>query len=307
MTYHMKQNKQELLFALVISFFVISIFVVPSAHAVSISPLTFDITVDPGQVITNFLTVYNNTQSAGSFTIEAEDFSPIGETGGVAITSNVPEELSAKGWLSFEPASFSLEPGGSKDVQFTLKVPLDANPGGKYTSILVSSAGGSTGGPSVTQKVANLLLIKVTGPVEENLRVQSFEAPNFLENGPVPFSLRIQNGGTVHLRPAGFIFVTSWWGGEQAKIPVPQARVIPKTVRALDLSWDQKWLFGKYTASFAGIYGSTNEPLAATKTFWVVPWKPLSIALAVLVVLLAIFIRIRHRLALATRILIKGK
>ena len=292
----------------ILSAILYSLFVIRPAGAVSITPLTFDITADPGQVVSNRITMFNTEPFPVGFTIEAEDFTAIGESGGVAIADNVPLELSAKNWLEFSPRSVVIEPGDSADVAFTLRVPLDADAGGKYTSIQVSSVpGGVPGGSAIAQKIASLLLIRVTGLVKEDLAVSSFEAPSFLENGPVLLTLRLQNNGTVHLRPAGFVFLQNWQGNEVHRIELPQERVIPKTVRAINLAWDEKWLFGKYTANLAGVYGSANEPISGSASFWVVPWKIAGLAALALLVILGFFVRARHRVGMAFRILFRGE
>ncbi len=294
---------------LAVTLFVISLLLlVNNANAATVSPLTFDVTVDPGQVVSNYITIFNTEGTPIGFNVEAEDFTAVGESGGVALAESVPPELSAKNWLTFSPSSFVVESGKSMTVQFTLQVPLDADPGGKYTSVVFSSvpsAGGN--GPAIAQKIASLLLIKVTGVVKESLVVKSFESPEFLENGPIDFTLRLENSGTVHLKPAGFVFLKDWRGGEVAKISLPQERVIPKTVRAIDFVWNKKWLFGKYTANFAGIYGSNNEPLSASVSFWVVPWKIVGLVGLVLLVLLGFVLKARSRIGLAFKILFKGQ
>ena len=147
------------------------------------------------------------------------------------------------------------------------------------------------------------------GAVSEKITVQSFEAPQTLESGPVTLALRLKNEGSVHLRPVGFVFVKNWLGNEIDKLPLDQTknRIIPGTTRLMNILWSEKWLFGKYTANFAGIYGTANEPLAASVTFWVIPWRILSTALFGILILGFITWKIRKRISLALSILFKGQ
>lgn len=277
------------------------------ANAIGISPLTFEINVNPGDIITNFVTITNNDDSPSVVKMEAEDFGAVGEKGQVNIREDVPASLSAKKWLSFEPSAFTLGPQENKDVKFTIRVPFDAEPGGKYSSILASRGGGSSeGAVSVAQKVASLLLIRVAGNVTEALAVKSFSASSFYEYGPVDFVLRVENSGTVHLKPAGYISVKNIFGNEVAKLEISQQRVLPKSVREIDTKWNVKWGFGKYTADFLGVYGSTNEPLTAGLSFWIIPWKILSGIVVGLIVILFVLLRLRRRFFLALRVLFKG-
>lgn len=279
------------------------------AQAVSISPLTFDISVNPGETVTNYITVFNNDNFKGAYVAEAEDFSAVGEQGNVVIEKDAPAAISAKKWLSFEPETFEVESGGSKDIKFTLSVPLNADPGGKYSSILISS-GPKTSEPgtvSLATKVASLLLIRVAGSVTEKLTVQSLEAPNFSEFGPINLVLKIKNEGTVHLKPAGFIVIKDWTGREVEKLSLPQQRIIPGTIRAIDTPWKASWLFGKYTANFAGIYGLANDSLSASVSFWIIPWKMMSYAFLGLIILGLILWSMRKRLLSAIKIILKGE
>ena len=294
----------------IITLVALVLFVPGAADATSLSPLTFEISANPGETITNYVTVYNNDGYKTSYFVSAEDFAPVGEEGNVVIEEDAPAAISAKKWLTFEPNTVEMSPGESKDIKFTLNVPLDAEPGGKYTSILVSTAPNASdggGAVAIASKVASLLLIRVAGAVSEKISVQSFEAPEMLESGPVALALRLKNEGSVHLKPAGFVFIKNWLGSETDKLPLPQHRIIPSTTRLVNITWPTKWLFGKYTANFAGIYGTANEPLSASVTFWVIPWRILGTALLGLLILGFIAWKIRRRLALALSILFKGQ
>ena len=279
-----------------------------NAEAISVSPLTFEINVNPGEKLENYITATNNDGAKTRYRIEAEDFVPIGEEGSVVLEHDAPAAISAKRWLSFEPAEFEIEPGASQQVKFTISVPLDAEPGGKYTSLLVSTApiGLPEGAVGLAQKVGSLLLIRVAGAVTEKISIESFGAPIFSEYPPLTLSLRVKNSGTVHLKPAGYVLFRNWLGQEVERVSLPQLRVIPGTTRAIPIEWKPSWLMGKYFAAFVGIYGANNETLAASTSFWVVPWRLLTgIAIGGLV-LFVVFWLMRRRIILASRILFGG-
>jgi len=278
---------------------------------VTISPLTFELTANPGDTLTNTLKIYNPTDNIISIKMEIEDFRPIGETGQVIVEPEVEITYSLKRWVKTDPTGFTLEPKEQKFVDFEISVPENAEPGGKYGSVLASTTGvvgkGVTG-TAVAQKVGVLLLLTVAGEVKEELAIKEFLAPSFLEYGPVPFTMRFENKGTVHVRPRGFVTITNWWGKKVADVEFSQLNVIPGAVRKIETKWDNKWLFGKYTAMLVGSYGTANLPFnPPILTFWAFPWK---IALGIFVVLLlifAFFYKTRKRWQLALRILLKGE
>ena len=213
--------------------------------------------------------------------------------------------------MKTEPTEFTLKPRESKFVDFEISVPENAEPGGKYGSVLASTTGvigGGITGAAVAQKVGALLLLTVAGEVKEELAIREFIAPSFLEYGPVPFTIRFENKGTVHLRPRGFVTITNWWGKKVADVEFPQLNVIPGAIRKIETEWQNKWLLGKYTAMIVGSYGTANLPFnPPVLIFWVFPWK---LALGILIVLMLVFTffyKTRRRWQLALKILIKGE
>jgi len=305
-------NKRPLiLIILVIGGLVLADLVSAQQIGVTVSPLTFELTANPGDTLTNTLKIYNPTDSIISIKMEVEDFKPVGETGQVVVEPEEEAIYSLKRWVKTEPIEFTLEPREQKFVDFEISVPENAEPGGKYGSVLASTTGaigGEITGAAIAQKVGALLLLTVAGPVKENLTIKEFSAPSFLEYGPVPFAIRFENNGTVHVRPRGFVTITNWWGKKVADVEFSQLNVIPGAIRKIDTSWQNKWLFGKYTAMLVGSYGTANLPFnPPILTFWVFPWKvALGIFLALLLIF-AFFYKTRRRWQLALRILLKGE
>ncbi len=282
-----------------------------AVRGISISPLTFELTANPGDTISNKLKVYNPTDGIIAIKMEVEDFRPVGEIGRVIVTPEEEITYSLKRWVKTEPTEFTLEPREQKFVDFIIEVPENAEPGGKYGSVLASTAGvigEEITGMAIGQKVGALVLLTVSGEVIENLTVKEFIAPSFLEYGPVPFSMRFENTGTVHVRPRGFVTITNWWGKKATDVEFPQLNVIPGAVRRVEASWSGKWHIGRYTATLIGSYGTINTPLTpVVLTFWVFPWKvALAIFLGILVVLI-FFYKTRKRWKMALKILLKGE
>ena len=278
---------------------------------VSVSPLTFELTANPGDTLVNKIKVYNPTDHAVSVKMEVEDFKPVGETGEVIVAPEEEMTYSLKRWVITQPTEFTLEPKEQKFVDFVIEIPKNAEPGGKYGSVLATvtgSIGKEITGVAVAQKVGTLVLLTVAGKVKEDLIVKEFSAPSFLEYGPVPFVIRFQNTGTIHVRPRGFVTITNWRGKKVADVEFPQLNVIPGAVRKVDAAWNNKWLFGKYTATLVGSYGTSNQPFnPPVLTFWGFPWKLVCGILAALILIFVFFYKTRKRWRMAIRALFKGE
>ena len=287
------------------------VFAQDTGQGLSISPLTFELTANPGDVLTNKLKVYNPSSSAIIVKMEAEDFKAVGETGKVVVAPEENITYSLKRWVRIEPVEFTLEPKEQKFVDFIIEVPGNAEPGGKYGSVLATTGGvmgeGLTG-TAIAQKVGALLLLTISGPVQESLTVKEFSVPHFLEYGPVLFLIRFENTGTVHVRPRGFVTITDWRGKKVADVEFPQMNVIPNAVRKVEAKWDCKWLFGRYTATLVGSYGTANLPFEPpVLTFWVFPWKIALGIFSIILLALIFFFLTRRRWKLAMKVLFKGE
>jgi len=278
-----------------------------TTRGLAISPLTFELSANPGDSLENKIKVSNPSESTISIKMEVEDFTATGEMGYVVVEETENETYSLKKWVRTTPEEFTLKPGEQKFVTFIIDVPENAEPGGKYGSVLAAITGvvGPEGsGVAVAQKVGALVLLSVSGEIKEEIKVKEFFAPCFSEYGPIPFTLRFENTGTVHGRPRGLVSVTNIFGKQVANIEFPQKNVLPGAIRKVETSWNQNWLWGiKYQATLVGSYGASNIPLSAVVNFWVFPWKIGLGILLVLILVVCLIVRTRGRIKKAEEIL----
>ncbi|MCX6759219.1 MAG: hypothetical protein NT012_01500 [Candidatus Nealsonbacteria bacterium] len=278
--------------------------------SIGISPLTFELTANPGDVVENYLKVYNpSSDTTIKIGMVLEDIAPTGETGHVVVEPAETETYSLAKWIKVEPAEFDLNPKEEKFIKFTIEVPENAEPGGRYGTVIAGAKGvmgPAAVGAAIAPRVGALVLLTVPGVMKEELVVKSFATlRKYFEHGPISFEIRFENLGTVHVRPTGYVTVTNWLGQKVGDAEISPRNVLPGAVRKFEASLPEKWLFaGKYTATLTGSYGLSNIPLTPTViTFWAFPWK---IGLGLLIVII-LFILSRKRWLAAFRILIKGE
>ena len=113
----------------------------------------------------------------------------------------------------------------------------------------------------------------------------------FFETGPIGFTERLKNTGTVHVKPVGYVDVRNMFNKRIAQLPVsnPARNVLPDSIRKFDQQLEAKRLFGRYTATMNVSYGKTNKLTSKTISFWVIPYKLILIVLAGLVLLIVLF------------------
>ncbi len=277
------------------------------AQSVSVSPLTFELTANPGVKLTNKIKVSNPSSRPVKIKMSVEDFKPAGETGSVIITDDENYTYSLSKWITVDPVEFTLPPSGSQLVTFVIDVPQTAEPGGHYGTVLAEALPVEVqGGSAISQKVGVLILLSVSGEVTEQLIIKEFSAPEFVESVPVRFLLRFENLGTVHVRPKGFISITNMLGEKEVDLPFPQKNVLPGSIRKVEAEWKPDFALGKYTATLVANYGINNLPLTAVVTFWVVPWKKILLIFSIIFVFLVFVFLARRRIYLALKVLFTG-
>ena len=167
-------------------------------------------------------------------------------------------------------------------------------------------AGPEVTGATILPRVGTLVLLTVPGEAKEILGVKEFKtSQSYFDQGPIPFMVKFENSGTIHLKPSAVITITDIWGKKVAEIPLTQKNVLPGAIRKFEASWDQDWLLGgKYMATLSGTYGQRDIPLESQViTFYAFPWK---VALGIILAII-FFILTRRRWITAFGILLKGE
>lgn len=291
-------------FVIVAVLFAVSLHQYVSAQAVGqgieVSPPSQEVSVDPGKTISVKAKVRNPSSKELSIETRIEDFTAKGDQGQIELLANSPYSITS--WTTVTPDKFTLAPGEQKEVTATVTVP-STSAGGRYGSFVfkVVPENVQEGATAVSQEIASLFLIKVSGPVTEKVTLKEINTPAFSEFGPVPMELKFQNEGNVHVKTYGLVNVTDMFGNKVSDIVVSGTNVFPGAERVVTAELKNTFLFGRYTATALMYYGSQNQDVSATTTFIVFPVR---IAVIILAALVGIYL-MRKRLKKAFRALTK--
>ncbi len=308
-TLHTKLQTVFILFLIFLSIWVLSDSLkgfaqgIASNQSLEVSPASQEIPTDPGATIKIKATITNKSSATVPINVRIEDFTASGEEGQVALVEKSPYSLTT--WTTVNPSSFELKAGERKDVFASVSVPQNAA-GGRYASFIFSIVpkGQETGSAAnVGQEIGSLFLVRISGPVTEQLALDEFSAPNFSEYGPITFKLKFRNSGNIHVKTAGIVNVTDMFNGKTADIVVKPTNVFPQADRVVQATLPNKFLFGRYTATAIMYFGTKNEALNATTIFYVVPIK----LLAIVIIILFLLYTARRRLSKAFKVLFSGK
>ncbi len=252
-----------------------------------VGPGKYQVELKPGQSKVVNLVVTNRLGKNKSFQIQIEDFKGTRDLSNpVQLLDAEKGPYSLKDYLKVASTTFSMGNAERVTVPVTIQIPTDAQPGGLYGSIIISTVttgeeqvpeGDSSAGVSpVITRIGSLLFIRVAGEVKEDLTMKDFslrDHASFLWAPPVNFQILYENNGTVHENPKGYIHVKNMFGSEVANLEVEPWFVLPDSLRVREMTWNAPFLFGRYiaTAEIERGYGDLKDVVSVA--FWVIPWK----------------------------------
>jgi len=276
-----------------------------NGQALSISPPVLELQGEPGKTAT--VTIKLTNISSGDLLIknQVNDFGAKNETGEPNIIFDYTQESSytLHSWV-VAPPPFVLGSKQSKQVQFQINVPADAEPGGHYAVFRFTGQAPELeeSGVAISASIGTLVLLRIGGNIQEKASVleyysatPSFANSSFFETGPISFVERIRNDGSIHIKPTGTIEVTDMLGRNAGSLRIngdptnPQdtpRSILPQSIRRFQETLNSKWMLGRYTAKMKLTYGTNGIPLESTTTFWVIPYKLILLVLVILILLI---------------------
>lgn len=270
-----------------------------TANSLKVSPLRTDVSMDPGETKTVKITVSNPTGSAVSVRPAQNDFVADGEDGTPALILEEAEYAPSHSLKRFlQPLeSFTLEGGESKTIEATIAVPENAEPGGYFGAVRFMPTSPDGGGQvNLSASVASLILLRVNGDAPEKLSLTDFtvqqngrSATFFTTGDNMSVSVRFKNDGDVQAGPFGnlsvsrsddIVYQTEFNNKDQRDM------VLPDSARRWNVPVQAVSGFGKYTVSAVFTYGSNNQTIETTKSFWVIPVPIIISAIATIVLVI---------------------
>ena len=283
-----------------------------SNYDVTVSPVFFDLSVNPGDTISNKVRIRNNTNSPLPIKLTVQKMT--GDVNGNLTLRDDPTDQ-ALSWITFDQPTFVAAPLEWTDVPFTITIPKDAAYGYYFainfnqdnTSPLKRTGAAITGAAAVPV----LLDVKKAGAKLDGKLLSLKTDNSFYEYPPVKFSTVFENTGNVHIRPTGNIFIKDWLGNQIATLTVNegQGAILPGLKKTFESTWNDGFItiepkmqdgeikldkngkpetelkirwdklpslrIGRYTASELMVISTANRdiPFTVETSFFVFPWK----------------------------------
>lgn len=283
-----------------------------TANTLKVAPVRTDISVAPGESKKIQVIVTNTTNSAISVRPIQNDFVAGDERGTPALILDADKFAPTHSLKRFlAPIADTIVPAKkSKAIDVVIKVPASAQPGGYYGAVRFAPTTPDGGGQvNLSASVASLMLLTVPGEVVEKLDLTEFNIQQggktseyFTSSNDLQATFRFKNSGGIQLGPIGKISVkqgdkvvydTDFNNKEQRDV------VLTDSARRWDIPLKNIGSFGNYTVTATYTYGTTNQSIEVTKSFWVVPQLLIVVGIIGILILIALIIGIilliRHR------------
>lgn len=282
-----------------------------TASALTVSPARAELTGDPTEVISESFLIINEQETEQTFYTSVENFDSQGETGTPNFTAS-KEGLPT--WITVEE-KVTLKKGERVKIPYTITIPADADAGGHFAAIFLSTVPPSLeeGQVSVGAKVGMLVLLKVTGDVKEGGGLLSFalkESKKVLTSLPIDFVYRFSNTGNDRVKPEGEIVIKNTFGGEVARLDANKSlgNILPGSVRRFEAHFGgdaapqvsapffdhvkyqkDNFSLGMYTATINLAFGNAGKA-SSSLVYFMLPWQLLSVVggVALLVIILLV-------------------
>lgn len=270
-----------------------------------VGPGRAEFEVTPGQSVTFPITVSNRISDNRTFELTVEDIEGSQDASqAVILLGDKTGPYTLKDYISFPSKTFKLNLGERARIPVTVTIPKDAEPGGYYGSVLISTVRTDQDASQdqimnspIIARIGTLFFVTVPGEVKHEGETKQLSLKNnkiWYESGPVTFNILFENTGSVHLNPYGELRIKNIFGEEVGFLELEPWFALPKSLRSREVVWDRELLFGRYTATVKVNRGYDDIVDEKTVVFWVMPWKIMA-GIFVFVFILLFIIRVFFR------------
>lgn len=206
------------------------------SQAITITPASTDVSVDPGKSTSKSITVINEGDESFNITLSRSPYHVLTDSYDPQFTQ-IPGTVDASEWVKLSQLTGTVEGKEQLAITYTIDVPANTAPGGYYAVIFAetSTSNASTGVVS-HNKVGNILYITVNGAIKTagNFAGGALPALHFM--GPIALDSKISNSGGVHFKSTVVYYVTDIQGNEVYRSST-EKYVLPQTERQFNSSW----------------------------------------------------------------------
>ena len=244
-----------------------------------VTPMSQEITLTPGETYTGTITIANPSTTTNDLSYTAS-ISPYGVTNNsynVDLHSKT-SRTEITDWTKIDNPSGTLAPNTTVDINFTIKVPQNAAPGGQYATIKITSNVASIAENDLSigniYEIASIIYGNVTGEVVHKGTVTSQSIPSFIINPSFISTATIENHGTTHEDAFVTFKITNVFNGSVIYAQSDSNKgineiILPDTTRDLSYTFDNMPVVGIINVNQTIEYN--NETYSLDQSIFICP------------------------------------
>jgi hypothetical protein len=192
-------------------------------------------------------------------------------------------------WIHLSDNTLALSPHSSDTISYTINVPKDSPPGGNYFT-LIAQTDFLTGSVKSVGRIASLLYVTVSGKLTYDSHIVNGSINHFAFGPNIDYKFTILGTGNTY----DYVYANGQLHGLSTGLPAtPKAHIIyPGVPRTFSGSMSHPLLPGVYPTSYGY---TTSDGGSVEKKSWVVYLPPWSIALVLVIALLALQVNSRKQ------------
>ncbi|WP_214103807.1 WxL protein peptidoglycan domain-containing protein [Acrocarpospora catenulata] len=266
-----------------------------------------ELTLDPGQTVTEHLAVRNFSDGAAVFSLKAAD-GYLTDKGRFNMLQSDRPSVDGGTWIQVQN-EIRVGPKETKVVPFTITVPSDATPG-DHPAGIAATVTSKQGTVAVESRVGFRVMMRASGTVRAAVAVSGLTATyrqswNPFSAGTVTVTYTASNDGNVAVTGSGKVTVAELFGLAEQDAKADVEEIFPGDSREVEARIPGVWALGPLSTSITvspavqsgGPAGAMIERTSATVTVWALPWPQLILVaiLAALVLVYRVITRRRRR------------
>lgn len=260
-----------------------------ASSAITLSPPTSEIILQPGQTYTSSFRVYNTGDETLNYEAYVTGYLATSDDAGT-LSFQYDEVDTSSGystiadWITLGSETGTIEPGDESGdgtyINYTITVPEDATPGGQYAAIMVEQIVDEAAGENVavTSVARNAFLIYATvaGDLTETANISNNNIAGFFIDNKISASSMVENTGNVHGTVSYTLQVFPLFSDEEVYTNEedPETHIIyPGTKYFNSTSWDETPSMGIYkVVQTVTLFGetSTTERIVVVCPLWLI-------------------------------------
>lgn len=242
-----------------------------------------------GETVTQTFTLFNRKNSPVKVKLDIRDFKVSNKQ--LMYENNVPLPFSVAKWSTFDTKELTLKSNSTKQVSLKIHIPKNAEMGEHPALAIIRfeqpHSSGKLGNVNVAFQILPVIYVTVTDMNGEVHLTKKWSITDFQINhfNKGFMQYQVKNEGNVHLESSGTVTIHNLFTGKKQKIEIPKVNVLVGVSKKIPVHWDMKDRIGIY--KIHSKFTMDGKRFVKKDTmFYVIPWIPVMIGLAVLIALI---------------------